>query len=476
MDAKAEKQALESKATVLEPHSSEASIHDGAVFEADVEREKHEVFKKIEGGVDFRTVTWQRATLIFLKIQISTGILGIPTALYSLGAVGGGFSIVGWQLANSWTAILMGEFRNRHPECHTIVDMCGKLWGPIGKELVGIMFIIAYIFCTGSGILGTSIPFNALSEHGACSVLFGFVATLMVIIVSCIRTWGRMTWPLTAGFVSVMSGVLVVVIGVTLRDRPAAAPQTGPYELGWSAIAYPTFAAGMTASATIFISSAGGPGFLPVIAEMKNPKDYKRAVVICGFVVGAVYLSFSEVIYRWCGAWVASPSLGSAGPLLKKVAFGLALPSLIISAALFNHTGAKYVFVRILRDSPHLQANTVIHWGTWISINIGLGVLSWVLAEAIPIFNYLIALAGSICFAPMSLIFPPLFWMYDFGHYRSGTPKQVAFYALHVLIALVGGLLLIGGTYGTALAIKDAYATGAIGSAFSCADNSNTVG
>ncbi|ETS79873.1 hypothetical protein PFICI_07402 [Pestalotiopsis fici W106-1] len=469
-----EKKALES--SVLDQDSSAPSIHDGGILSEEAEREKHEVFKKTEGGVDFRTVTWQRACLIFLKIQISTGILGIPGALYSLGAIGGGLSIIGWQILNTWTAILMAEFRNRHPECHTLVDMCGKLWGSIGKEFVGVMFIVAYVFCTGSGILGTSIAFNALSEHGACSVAFSFAATVLVIAVSSIRTWGKMTWPLTAGFVSVMAGVLTVTIGVTFRDRPAAAPATGDYELGWYGIAYPTFAAGMTATATIFISSSGGPGYLPVIAEMKKPKDYKKAVIIVNIIVGAVYLSVSEVIYRWCGAWVASPSLGSAGPLLKKVAFGLALPSLIISAALFNHTGAKYVFVRILRDSPHLQTNSFVHWGTWLGVNFVLGILSWVLAEAIPIFNYLIALAGSICFAPMSLIFPACFWIYDYGYYRkSGKPRQVAFYYFHILIILIGTLLLIGGTYGTALSIKDAYETGAIGGAFSCADNSGTV-
>jgi hypothetical protein len=102
--------------------------------------------------------------------------------------------------------------------------------------------------------------------------------------------------------------------------------------------------------------------------------------------------------------------------------------------------------VRILRDSPHLQVNSLVHWATWLGVNIFLGVLSWVLAEAIPIFNYLIALAGSICFAPMSLIFPACLWIYDFGHYRTGAPRQMAFFYLHVLIILVGTLLLVGGT------------------------------
>lgn len=99
------KKELES--SVLGQNRSDTSIHDGTISNDDAEREKYEVFKKTDGGVDFRTVTWQRATLIFMKIQISTGILGIPGALYSLGAIGGGLSIVGWQVLNTCAWLLI---------------------------------------------------------------------------------------------------------------------------------------------------------------------------------------------------------------------------------------------------------------------------------------------------------------------------------------------------------------------------------
>lgn len=43
---------------------------------------------------------------------------------------------------------------------------------------------------------------------------------------------------------------------------------------------------------------------------MKNPKDYNKAVYVAMGLVNASYLAFSIVVYRWCGQWVASPSLG----------------------------------------------------------------------------------------------------------------------------------------------------------------------
>lgn len=68
---------------------------------SDAELESHEVFKKNADSVDFRTVGWPWATVIFLKIIFSTGILSIPTALYALGAVGGTLSLVAWQAVNT---------------------------------------------------------------------------------------------------------------------------------------------------------------------------------------------------------------------------------------------------------------------------------------------------------------------------------------------------------------------------------------
>lgn len=308
------------------------------------------------------------------------------------------------------------------------------------------MFLAAFVLCTGSGLLATSIAFNALTEHATCSVWFSFVSTILIIMFSSVRTWDRMTWPMTLAFMSVLGGVLAVVVGVSLNDRPAAAPAEGDFEFGFYTIAHPTFAAGITAAATIFISSAAGPVYIPIIAEMKRPQDYRKAVIPVGLIVCSIYLSLSMVVYYYCGRWIATPSLGSAGALVKKVAYGIALPSLIVSAGVFNHSSSKYTFVRILRGSRHLQENTWQHWTLWLGLNIGFGLLAFIFASAIPVFNYILALAGSVCFAPMSLIFPALMWMWDFGaQHKSGGVKGKTIYVLHLLILCVGVFMTVGG-------------------------------
>ncbi|KAK9420693.1 putative Transmembrane amino acid transporter [Seiridium unicorne] len=453
------------------PERSSGSIQDGKTEPND---DAFEVFNKQEGQVDFRTVSWIHASVIFLKVIFATGVLTIPSAMYVLGALPGAINVLGWQFLNTYCAIIQGNFRNAHAGCHSIADMAYVVGGVWLKEVVGIFFLVTYAIVGASGMFGASVALNALSNHAICTNYFMLISMVAVFALASARKFEKIAWLTWVGFLSVFIAVFIVVIGVTTRDRPAAAPQTGDFELGYRVIGNPTFVAGITSVSTIFCSGAGTSAFLPVISEMKRPRDYNKAVYLCMGIVTASYLSFSLVVYRWCGQWVASPSLGSAGDLIKKVAYGIGLIGLLVSACLYIHVAAKYIFVRILRHSIHLQKNSVVHWSVWLSCTFGMSAVAFLIASGIPIFNYLLALAGSLTFAPLALGLPGYLWVYDNQHYRKGSWWQVLVYYLNWLMILLSVFLMIGGTYGVVQNIIDAYARGEIDQAFSCKDNSNS--
>ena len=162
----------------------------------------------------------------------------------------------------------------------------------------------------GSGIVGLATGLNALSHHAACTVWWSFLSAAAVIATASVRKLEHVGWLSYVGFLSIYVAVFVVVVGVTTNSRPAAAPQTGPYELGYYAVNNPGFVGGMTASLTIFVSSSGSSAFLPIMSEMEKPHEYKKALYVSMGFVTASYLAFSLVLYRWCGKWVATPSLG----------------------------------------------------------------------------------------------------------------------------------------------------------------------
>ena len=86
------------------------------------------------------------------------------------------------------------------------------------------------------------------------------------------------------------------------------------------------------------------------------------------------------------------------------------------------------MFVRVLRNSKHLQQNTIVHWGTWLGCTISIGALAFILASAIPIFNYLIALTGTICFAPLAISLPGWLWLHDHCKSFFARPCSIPMY------------------------------------------------
>ena len=77
-----------------ELHHTHSSVEEGDLKES----VEHEVFQKGVDGVEFRTLTWQRASVIFLKVLFATGVLSIPSAMFQLGSVGGALCIIGFGL------------------------------------------------------------------------------------------------------------------------------------------------------------------------------------------------------------------------------------------------------------------------------------------------------------------------------------------------------------------------------------------
>lgn len=134
---------------------------------------------------------------------------------------------------------------------------------------------------------------------------------------------------------------MIVTIAVTIQDRPTAAPQTGHWESDWELVKGPSFTKAMAAVSSIVYSYSGTPGFFPIAAEMRDPTKYTKALLVCQGFVTAMYIAIGCVVYYYCGSYVATPALGSAGVLVKKVAYGIALPGLLVSTIIVHHVSVN---------------------------------------------------------------------------------------------------------------------------------------
>lgn len=87
-----------------------------------------------------------------------------------------------------------------------------------------------------------------------------------------------------------MSSVITLAIAVSVQDRPSTAPAIGDWSPDIILVGKPTFAAAIGALSNIIFSFAGAPNFFNIVAEMKRPQDYNKAVISCQTFVTATYL------------------------------------------------------------------------------------------------------------------------------------------------------------------------------------------
>ncbi|KAL4978329.1 hypothetical protein BDW66DRAFT_158143 [Aspergillus desertorum] len=217
----------------------------------------------------------------------------------------GSISIVAWAAFNCYCFVILGN----HPHCHSIVDKAEVAGGVIAKEITGLL-----------GIIGVSTALDALSYHAACTVWWSFLATVVIIVTASIRK-----------------------------------PEHGLYVLGHASLNNPGFAAGI-----LVASFAGTSAFLPVILEMRNPRENKKPLHLCMMLVAASY-------------WRSS-----ASQKVKMGSYGVALFGLIASGMLYLHVRSSTLFL------PCSLSDTLVHWTVWFSCTTPLGALAFILASAIP--------------------------------------------------------------------------------------------
>ncbi|GKT86475.1 transmembrane amino acid transporter [Colletotrichum tofieldiae] len=414
-------------------------------------------------GPNYRSVGWLGTSVLMMKTQIGLGVLSIPSIFDTLGMVPGVILLCVIGGITTWSDFMVGIFKLRHPHVYGIDDAGELMFGWIGREVLGAAFCLLFTFTSGSAMLSISIALNALSMHATCTAVFVAVAAIIGFGFSSLRTLGRISW--------------LAWVGVTSIVVAAAAPQDAVWKSDFKVVNTPTFTQAIGAISSLVFSYAGTPAFFSIAAEMRDPHHYTRSLVLCQSVVTVVYVTVGVVVYYYCGSYVSSPALGSAGPTVKKVAYGLALPGLIVSAAVMLHLASKHIFVRILRGSRHLAANTFVHWSTWLGCTFTITLVAYLIASGIPVFNSLISLIGAllgtmISFQPMGCM-----WLYD--NWSKGrqapTLRWYLMVAWSCFVIGSGTFLTIAGTYSAIVGIIDDYNGSGGSAAWSCADNSNSI-
>jgi amino acid permease len=79
-------------------------------------------------------------------------------------------------------------------------------------------------------------------------------------------------------------------VAVGVQDSPAAAPRAELWKSDFKLFNNPPFHTAISAIGSLIFAFGGIPAFFSVIAEMKEPRDFRKSLAMCQTVLTATYL------------------------------------------------------------------------------------------------------------------------------------------------------------------------------------------
>ncbi|KAI8634320.1 transmembrane amino acid transporter protein-domain-containing protein [Xylariaceae sp. FL1651] len=441
-----------------------------ALSDGDIVGQVHDVTdvekaRMANGDAHFHRLGWKRLTVVLIVEAIALGSLGMPQAFATLGMVGGTILSVGLGLIAIYTSYVVGQVKLKYPEVQHYADAGRLMMGKFGYELIGAMFALQLIFLVGSHTLTGTIAFLNITNNGACSIVFGVVSAIILFLLALPPSFAEVAILGYIDFVSIILaiGITIIATGVQRSEVSMAAD--------WSA--WPaedaTFVKAFIAVTNIVFAYSFAICQFSFMDEMHTPKHFVKSIWALGIIEIIIYTLTGALIYSFVGQGVKSPALLSAGPLLSKVAFGIALPVIFISGSINGTVVGRYIHGRVYRDSVTRYINTPKGWISWVLLIAVITVVAWVIAEAIPFFSDLLAISSSLFISGFTFYFPAMMWFMLIRQGSCFSKKNIWKTVLNALCFIIGIVVLVGGTYSSIADIIDSYRSGTVRGAFSCA-------
>ncbi|KAI0647479.1 transmembrane amino acid transporter protein-domain-containing protein [Trametes meyenii] len=413
--------------------------------------------------IKYRTMVWWKAAALMLAETVSLGILSIPSVFASIGMAAGIILVIGLGLIATATGYLYGSFKMRYPHVHNMADAGEIIAGPIGREVLGAAQVLFMVFICGSHVLTGLIAFDTITAGASCSVVWAAVTAIICLVLTLPRTLNGISYMSVVSFISILSAVLITMIGVGVAG----------YKGGVTAKADLHFAPAFLAVTDIIFAYSGHVAFFTFIAELKEPKDFSKALYLLQISDTTLYLIIGIVVYAYAGDTTVSPALGNTGTILRKISYGIALPTIIIAGVINGHVCAKLVLIRIFRregvHSKHLTTHSWKGWLTWIAICSVVWAFAFVIAEVIPFFNDLLGVISAIFASWFTYGISGIFWFHLTPRAeRWSTWSQRVKSIFWGFVIMMGGFIMVGGLYASINSIIDGYRSGGFPHPFTC--------
>jgi len=390
-----------------------------------------------------RVTGWVNIVFIIISDLVGTGIVGLPYTFAKLGWAVGATVLLLFGLLTVYAGLLLWRLHMTYPNGITMGNIAESV---SGKALMWFVFVIVYahfFFKMSSYLLTAAKSVQTMLWMYDVCLYWASVGAIVFFFPICqLRTLHHISF---VGVVSVTTIVIVMIILIsqsfaTWDMRGIEGVVTNPLPTGTG---YEGFVSGLSAMTSLVFAYGGQGMYLESMSEMRNPKDFPKALYTFSSVIIFLYMSTSLMLYFRYGENSAGNILFSMNNgALKTVASTLMFLHVCVSFCLNAQLLTRALHVRLFPYSVNKGgAREAL---PWFGITCGTLSLAWLVGNAIPFFSDLNGIISSLCVGPTTFGFPALFYLLACRR----NEKKVPWYELLVcsLMILIAVFFVLVGT------------------------------
>ncbi|KAJ5097410.1 transmembrane amino acid transporter [Penicillium angulare] len=375
-----------------------------------------------------KTTSW--GTIFFL---ITTDILGWSSCPYAFSTVGYGpgvalyviFSVAagisGWIL---WKVYLALD-SSRYPIL-SYGDTFFRVFGKKSRHFINATQALQQFMTVAVLVLGSGQIIAQLSSGSICYIGCFAIFTAFGIIAGLIRGLQHVGWLANMSvWLNIVSFIIVMVaaarypvdygatIGSTrikVQDAVATFAGAPPNQYQPAAVGF----SGQLNGVNQMVYSWGGALlFVAFLAEMRNPMDFWKGLMLAQLFICVVYIFFGAFVYSFYGQYSAQVITTAVTPVsLQTVGNVFSLLTGAIACIMYFNIGMKTVYIEVFQEILNFPPITTKK-GRWCWFALGplYWILAFVVAASVPNLNGVSGIVGALLILNFTYTFPALLYV-----------------------------------------------------------------
>ncbi|CAI5448550.1 unnamed protein product [Caenorhabditis angaria] len=334
------------------------------------------------------------------------GLIALPTAILSTGAVMGVFLLISMGVICTYTGILLAEnwtiLQELYPEYR---DHCRKPYPAMGLRAIGPKFSHFVSIILQVTQFGTAVVFVLLAAKNGENILHAnfqthigfcymiFIVGLLVFPFTLPKSPKDFWFAVVAAMITTTLSVILIIVGAI-----------GDFETCSKDVFYPTFDLTKTLMSfgTIMFSYGGHCAFPTIQHDMKKPHHFGKSVSIAFLIIFSFYLPVSLSGYFVYGSSLTDTIIPSLQNIAIQTTVNLLITLHVALALTIVFNPLNQEFEELLNLSHDFGWQRVFSRASMM--------LSVVfVAASIPNFGVLLDLVGGSTVTLMALVLPILF-------------------------------------------------------------------